>query len=101
LSTEEINRIDSCKKVKEKNDTRKEIILQYYPELIGYTCAKISTPTAQYSYKRHITSCLKSIEKNKPDVPDMGKNDKDSNLYMVFIDSIFNRLIIVVWNGKE
>jgi hypothetical protein len=99
LSQQELDTIESFSRLKDKNQARKQIVLHYFPDLLPFECVKISTPTEEKSYKRHITDLSISIEMNKPNCPDISPQYRDKSVYLIFNDYFTPRLFVVVWKG--
>jgi hypothetical protein len=64
-----------------------------------YICTKVTEPTADYSYKRHVLTNLNAAIENKKTASDFDEEQKKKNIYKIVKDSKKNRIILTVYHG--
>ena len=74
-----------------------------YKYINTYKCAKITIPTSEYNYKRHIIDTRKCLESNNVCKTDIKKEDKFNNMWAAFIDkkSIEKKIYFLVYHGEK
>ena len=65
------------------------------------SCAQISQPNTNSSYKKHITDVVNANISNTPYSVDLVEKFKDKNNWQLFIDNREKRLCFVIWSINE
>lgn len=65
------------------------------------SCAQITQPNTDISYKKHITDVVNASITNTPYSVDLVKKYKDKNNWQLFIDNREKRLCFVIWSINE
>jgi hypothetical protein len=65
------------------------------------SCAQISQPNTNSSYKKHITDVVNASINNNPYSVDLGEKFKDKNNWQLFIDNREKRLCFVIWSINQ
>jgi hypothetical protein len=65
------------------------------------SCAQISQPNTNSSYKKHVTDVVNASITNTPYSVDLVEKFKDKNNWQLFIDNREKRLCFVIWSIDE
>jgi hypothetical protein len=62
---------------------------------------QITQPENEKSIKKHITDFVNASQQNKKCSIDIDKDEKEKNIYQIFLDSKENRIIVSKYYGKK